>query len=56
MFWNSTSRWIKLKLKEEGNKMDDILYIAITIGFFALTLGLMKLCEALAESKPGDRQ
>ncbi len=55
MFWNSTSRWIKLKLREERNKMDDILYIAITIGFFVLTLGLMKLCEVLGESKKGER-
>ncbi len=35
--------------------MTDILYIAITIGFFILTLGLMKLCEVIGDSKTGER-
>ena len=35
--------------------MTDILYIAITACFFILTLGLIKLCEVLNDSKPGGR-
>jgi hypothetical protein len=27
--------------------MDDIIYIGITVVFFALTWGLLKMCEAL---------
>ncbi len=55
MFWNSISLWIRLNLQEGQNSMYDILYIAITIGFFVLTLGLMKLCEVLSETKSGER-
>ena len=32
----------------------DILYIGITIGFFVLTWGLVKLCDRLT-NPPGDR-
>jgi hypothetical protein len=27
--------------------MDDIIYIGVTVIFFVLTLGLLKMCEAL---------
>ena len=33
----------------------DIIYLCITIAFFLLTYGLMKLCENLAEKKPGEQ-
>ena len=29
----------------------DLIYIAIVIGFFALTWGLLKLCEALGGAR-----
>ncbi len=54
MFWNSISHWIRHSLREGQNKMYDILYIAITIVFFVVTLGLMKLCEVLSETKSGE--
>jgi hypothetical protein len=31
--------------------MDDVLYIVLTLVFFAATLGLMRLCERLMEAK-----
>jgi len=31
--------------------MNDFLYIGLTILFFALTLGLIKVCERLMEDK-----
>ena len=34
--------------------MNDIIYIAVTVGFFFVTLGLMKLCEVIGESKSGE--
>ena len=36
--------------------MVDMLYIGITIVFFALTWGLMKMCEGLGEHKSGEQQ
>ena len=35
--------------------MSDILYIGITVVFFALTWGLMKICESLGKQDPGER-
>jgi hypothetical protein len=35
--------------------MDDIIYIGITILFFILTWGLMKMCEVLGENKTGEK-
>jgi hypothetical protein len=32
-------------------QMDDLIYIGITLLFFALTLGLIKVCEQLMEDK-----
>jgi len=34
----------------------DILYLGIVVVFFALTWGLMKMCESLGEHKSGERQ
>ncbi len=31
--------------------MNDLIYIGLTILFFALTLGLIKVCERLMEDK-----
>jgi hypothetical protein len=31
--------------------MNDIIYIGLTLLFFALTLGLIKVCERLLEDK-----
>ena len=31
--------------------MNDLLYLGLTILFFALTLGLIKVCERLMEDK-----
>ena len=31
--------------------MNDLLYIGLTLLFFALTLGLIKVCERLMEDK-----
>ncbi len=31
--------------------MNDLVYIGLTILFFALTLGLIKICENLMEDK-----
>ncbi len=31
--------------------MNDLLYIGLTVLFFALTLGLIKVCERLMEDK-----
>jgi len=31
--------------------MNDLLYIGLTILFFALTLGLIRVCERLMEDK-----
>ena len=31
--------------------MNDLLYLGLTILFFALTLGLIKVCERLMEEK-----
>jgi hypothetical protein len=31
--------------------MDDLIFIILTVGFFAATLGLMRLCERLMEAK-----
>lgn len=31
--------------------MNDLLFIGLTILFFALTLGLIKVCERLMENK-----
>lgn len=36
--------------------MDDIIYIGITILFFAITWGLMKMCDVLSEHKSGGAQ
>ena len=33
----------------------DFVYLGTVIAFFALTWGLMKMCEILQERKPGDR-
>ena len=35
--------------------MEDILYLGIVVVFFFATLGLMKLCDVLGESKSGER-
>ena len=32
--------------------MNDLLYLGLTILFFTLTLGLIKVCERLMEAKP----
>jgi hypothetical protein len=32
--------------------MTDLLYIGVAVIFFALTYGLLRLCERLAERKP----
>lgn len=32
--------------------MADFLFIGLTLSFFALTLGLIKICEQLMENKP----
>jgi hypothetical protein len=31
--------------------MNDLIYIGLTVLFFALTLGLIKICERLMEDK-----
>ncbi len=31
--------------------MNDLIYIGLTVLFFALTLGLIKVCERLMEEK-----
>jgi hypothetical protein len=31
--------------------MNDLIYIGLTVLFFALTLGLIKVCEKLMEDK-----
>jgi hypothetical protein len=31
--------------------MDDLIFIILTIVFFAATIGLMRLCERLMEAK-----
>jgi hypothetical protein len=31
--------------------MNDLLYLGLTVFFFALTLGLIKVCERLMEDK-----
>ena len=31
--------------------MNDLIYVGLTILFFALTLGLIKVCERLMEEK-----
>ena len=31
--------------------MNDLIYIGLTLLFFALTLGLIKICERLMEDK-----
>jgi hypothetical protein len=31
--------------------MNDLIYIGLTVLFFALTLGLIKVCERLMEDK-----
>ncbi len=31
--------------------MNDLLYIGLTVLFFALTIGLIKICERLMEDK-----
>jgi hypothetical protein len=31
--------------------MNDLLYLGLTVLFFALTLGLIKVCERLMEDK-----
>jgi hypothetical protein len=33
----------------------DLVYIGIVVVFFALTWGLMKMCERLGEHTSGDR-
>jgi hypothetical protein len=33
--------------------MDDLIYIGITVAFFILTWGLMKMCEVLSDEKSG---
>jgi hypothetical protein len=32
--------------------MNDLLYLGLTVLFFALTYGLIKVCERLMEDKP----
>jgi len=32
--------------------MNDLLFIGLTVLFFALTYGLVKVCERLMENKP----
>ena len=32
--------------------MNDLLYVGLTILFFALTFGFIKVCERLMEDKP----
>jgi len=32
-------------------QMNDLIYIGLTVLFFALTLGLIKVCERLMEDK-----
>ena len=33
----------------------DIVYIGTVLAFFALTWGIMKMCEILMEQKSGDK-
>ena len=33
----------------------DFVYLGTVIAFFALTWGIMKMCEILQEQKPGDK-
>jgi len=35
--------------------MDDLIYVGIVAAFFVITVGLMKLCETLGESKTGEK-
>lgn len=32
--------------------MNDLLYVGLTVLFFALTFGFIKVCERLMEDKP----
>ena len=32
--------------------MSDLLYVGLTVLFFALTLGFIRICERLMEDKP----
>jgi hypothetical protein len=32
--------------------MSDLLYVGLTVLFFALTLGLIRVCERLMEDEP----
>jgi hypothetical protein len=34
----------------------DLVAIAIVVAFFALTRGLIKMCETLNEQEPGDQR
>ena len=33
----------------------DFVYLGTVIAYFALTWGIMKMCEILQEQKPGDK-
>lgn len=33
----------------------DLLYLGTVVGFFALTWGIMKICEILQHEKSGDK-
>lgn len=33
----------------------DVVYLAIAIAFFALTWGLMRMCEVLQKDKSGEK-
>jgi hypothetical protein len=35
--------------------MDDFLYLAIVVIAFMFTIGLMKLCDVLGQSKSGEK-
>ena len=41
-----------IRVHPEGENMADLVYIGITLLFFALTYGLIVVCERLMEDKP----
>jgi hypothetical protein len=40
------------KAPNRDTKMYDLLFLALTVAFFAVTLGLAALCERLGETAP----
>ncbi len=52
---NSILHSINFSLLEGKSSVEDIIYIGITIAFFLATLGLMRLCEVLGDSRSGEK-